>query len=238
MPLRIVETLLSWIFPVRCEICGRTLPSHPASGVCGPCEAQIPFIPGPHCALCGRALRVGAQRCSECWGKSFHFDRAYACTPYEGKVKELLHAYKFNGRKYLRHFFVNLMGKFMSSYMNGHRFDALASVPLDRDKKNTRGFNQSGYLSAGLSVRLGLPDLSRSLVRRKSAQPQHRASKAARKENVKDCFRVRRREGFQMKKILLVDDILTTGQTASECARAMKQAGASSVTVLACARGI
>lgn len=238
MPSAIVESLLSIVFPARCELCQEAVPAYPASGVCAGCRAEIRLIPGPHCVSCGRTLKTNTRQCSACHGKSFHFDRAFACAPYEGKMKELLHIYKFNGRKYLKYFFAGLLEQFVSIHLKPHAFDALASVPMDKHKKNSRGFNQSELLSAELGSRTGLPDLSAALARKKSPHPQHLMAKAAREQNVKGSFTVKHKPDISMKNILLVDDILTTGQTASECARTMKEAGASSVTVLACARGI
>src|SRR3989338_5716719 len=238
MPAPWVESLLSLAFPAACEICGAPAPVYPVTGVCGRCESGIVLIPGPHCVSCGRGLKTETDRCSECWDKHFHFDRAFSCTPYEGKMKKLLHTYKFEGQKYLKHYFLKIMQKFMEVSMDDLAWDAVAAVPLDPAKKRARGFNQSELLSAGISAWRRLPDLSKHLKRRYAHEPQHRMAKSAREQNVKGCFTVTNAEAFKLKRILLVDDILTTGQTTSECARTLKESGASSVIVLACARGI
>lgn len=238
MPAQFVESLLSLAFPVVCEICGESAPVCPPTGVCESCESGIQWIPGPHCVSCGRTLKAEMKACAECSGKVFYFDRAFACARYQDGIKELLHAYKFNGQKHLKRFFIETMRQFIITHLKEFTFDAVVAVPLDTVQERKRGFNQSSLLSAGLSAFLRVPDLSRFLRRKYSHEPQHRMGKFERERNVRDCFHVSDAEKFVSKNILLIDDILTTGQTVSECARALKQSGAREVTALACARGI
>lgn len=238
MPARIVESVLSLVFPSVCELCDEPVAASPPAGICKACEGQIHLIPGPHCRLCGRLLKMPVDCCAQCVGKTFGFDRAYACAVYEGSLKELIHAYKFNGRKHLKHYFAGLLTKFIEAELDGCLFDAVVSVPLDAQKKMSRGFNQSALLSAELGRRLRIPDFSGYVFRSPSLKPQHRVGKAERRENVRGCFTVSTGHPLTAKKLLLIDDVLTTGLTASECAWTLKRAGASSVTVLACARGV
>src|SRR3989338_3995597 len=128
MPAEFLESLLSLAFPVVCEICGEPASITPPSGVCGICESEIKLIPGPHCVSCGRTLKTQVDRCSECWDKHFHFDRAFACAPYEGHMKELLHAYKFNGRKYLKNFFIRIMRRFLTDHEASLEWEAVAEI--------------------------------------------------------------------------------------------------------------
>ena len=231
------ETASSIIFPVECETCKAVLSPLPPLGVCARCESEIKILRAPHCATCGRTLANDGPKCAECYNESFHFDRAFACALYEGKMKELLHAYKFGRRKYLKNFFLKIMSQFVHAYVKTEHFDAVAAVPIDPKKKRERGFNQSELLSKKLAARLKLPHASRGLSRTRSSSPQSLLSKQDRKQNVQGCFLVKAKESFREKRVLLIDDILTTGQTASECARILKEAGARSVTLLACARG-
>lgn len=234
----VLEIASSLIFPLECETCKAVLPPLPPVGICARCESEIRLITPPHCASCGRTLKGSGPRCAECLEEVFHFDRAYACAPYEGQMKELLHAYKFGGRKYLANFFIKLMARFAENHLNKADHDAILPVPVDAEKKRERGFNQSGLISTALSKRLALPHLSRSLKRVKSPSPQSLLPKEDRRSNIAGCFSVKDEAAIRGKQLLLVDDILTTGYTASEAAHALKNAGARSVTVLACARGL
>lgn len=234
----LVESVLSLVFPAPCEICGAARTSLGTPGVCEKCFTEIRLIEPPHCARCGRTLKTSSGRCGECGSESFHFDRAFACTWYDGPIQKLLHLYKFGRRKSLRRFLTALMRQFIEHHVNPADFDAVIAVPLDRARKNSRGFNQSELLSKTLAGAFKKKHLHHSVLRRRRAPtPQSSLTKAGRRENVRDAFSVRKTGAVQSQKLLLVDDILTTGQTASECARALKQAGARSVTVLAFARG-
>ncbi len=225
------------IFPRSCEICSSVLPaSNP--GLCRACESNLRWIRAPHCVACGRTVTAENQRCAECASEHFHFDRAYACVYYEEPVKKLLHLYKFGGRKVLKNFFSGVMDCFIREHFRHMLFDVVVSVPLDKKKERERGFNQSRLLSAHVSRQLGLTEATDKLRRRETTAPQSRLGKAERRRNVKGCFEVLDLGFFRLKKILLVDDILTTGQTASECAHALKNAGAAWITALACARGV
>jgi ComF family protein len=237
--LKIITEILLWpFFPTQCETCSKPISPFPPSGVCGRCEGEIKRLRPPYCALCGRPVQNEGARCASCLEENFAFDRAFACALYEGKMKELIHRYKFDGRHYLRHFFSRLMLSFIQNHLRERSYETLAAVPMDRAKKQTRGFNQSELLSARLAKTLGLPEASHSLRRRGRILPQSLLAKKDRKTNAQGSFEVTDQKYFDGKNVLLIDDILTTGHTASECAGVLKKAGARSVEVLACARGL
>jgi ComF family protein len=228
--------LLSLVFPNVCESCAAVVPPS-SNGVCALCAARIRLIAPPHCARCGRTLRADGATCGDCGAETFHFDRAFACVYYEGKVKELLRAYKFGGRKTLLGFFTRVMARFIDASMREARFDTVIAVPLDRQKESERGFNQARPLAVAVAKKLALPHDLRALKRTRSTTPQSTLGKKDRLVNIRGRFFVKPGHTLGGRRVLLVDDVLTTGQTASECARVLKEAGASSVTVLALARG-
>ena len=233
----LAKNVAALVFPPECEVCHATRPPSPSSGVCARCESGIRWLEPPFCVSCGRSLRFEGIKCAACEGESFHYDRAFACAFYEGTMRELIHAYKFGGRKYLKNFFASRLERFIGRHLSERPFDAVAAVPMDPQKKRSRGFNQSELLSAPIAAALKIPDVSKELTRKKSDSPQALLAKTDRKTNVKNRFAVKNTADFKTKNVLLIDDILTTGHTASECAKALKNAGAASVTVLVCARG-
>ncbi len=235
---RLSEFAISLFFPSVCETCGSAVPSSPTSGVCARCASEIKLTQAPFCVSCGRTLLTDGQKCGECADETFHHDRAFACALYEGKMKELLQAYKFKRRKHLKNTFAKIMMEFAESHLTEKNYDCVLAVPLDQKKHGERGFNQSELLSKTLARNLKLEHTSGSLVREKSNRMQSLLTKPERKKNVAGCFKTKGTDYFQKKNVLLVDDIFTTGQTASECAKVLKKAGAHSVTVLALARGI
>lgn len=234
---RFCSAFLSLFFPVRCEACGVALAAENAAGLCDICQSQVRWLKPPFCSGCGRSSFYGQTRCAHCRWQSPAYDAAYACAAYDGHMKTLLHRYKFGRRRSLKNYLAAILAAFAARYLAQRRFDAVVAVPLDAAKIKKRGFNQSQLLSQRLAATLGIPDKSSSLKRLKSASDQARLSKRQRRMNIRGCFYASQRATFADARVLLVDDVLTTGHTASDCARALKEAGAESVTVLACARG-
>ena len=231
------QTFLSLIFPVSCELCAALLPAGGVQGVCRNCQSAITLIPSPWCAGCGRHASQDGERCGHCKDEKFHFDRAYACVYYDENMKKLLHAFKFERRRFLLPFFTDLMQSFLERSLPQSSWDLVVPVPMDGPHELERGFSQARLLSAALVKKSGIPHAPRALGC-KAGVLQSSLRKPQRKRNAERRFFVKNTAGILSSRVLLVDDILTTGQTASACAKALKKAGAKTVTVLALARGI
>ena len=234
----ISEAVFSLVFPVSCELCGTLLPSGGALGVCRNCQNSIPLIAPPWCAGCGRNVLKGEALCAHCRNEHFHFDRAFACVYYDEKMKKLLHAFKFERRRSLLPFFKELFERFSQQYLPQAPWNLVVPVPMDEAHERERGFNQARLFSAMIAKKSGKAHAPQALSCRKAGSLQSSLSKSERKKNAADRFFVQKTEGIASAHILLVDDILTTGQTASACAKTLKAAGARTVSVLALARGI
>ena len=226
----------SLLFPLDCETCGKSL-SLSDRGICASCSNQISWIKAPFCSICSRPLTLNLSKCADCHHEHFYFRKAWAAARYEGKMKELLQAYKFSKRKSLHSFLGEALSKHFSTCMKNERFDFILPVPLPAEREKERGFNQARLLSSYLSSSLGISHAPQFLKRNKSAQAQSLLTKKGRRINIRGCFYVEN-SPFSGKDLLLIDDILTTGQTASECSKVLLEAGAKSVSVLACARGV
>ena len=234
MLLECLEDASSLIFPVQCETCHTPLAPLPPSGVCADCLSEIRLFKPPFCPRCGRTASTESGTCGFCAQEKFHFDRAYACASYEGKMKVLLGRYKFEGRKYLRHFFSRLLTEFFEAHLLRETLSLIAAAPPDAGRHNERGFDQTALLAQALGQRTGIR-FSHDLLRRDlSGSPQSLLGRSGRRANVRGLFRAE--ADLRGENILLLDDILTTGQTASECARILKEKGAGRVVLLACAR--
>src|SRR3989338_3186105 len=197
---RLRNVAFSLLFPPECEACGGALSWQADTALCPPCESAIRWIRPPHCPFCGRTCSGDASRCGECAGTGDpclpagrrmgrpYFDRAYACTAYEGPVKELLHAFKFERRKSLGRYLADILSRFVSKH--SLEADAVMAVPLDPQKQRQRGFNQSEVLSARLSRALHIPHISGRLKRREGRQTQSGLAKHERQINVEGAFEV------------------------------------------------
>ena len=169
-------------------------------------------------------------RCMLCRSGRRGFDEAFCYGAYEGTLRKLIHLFKYGGIRRLARPLGALLG---DALPRDRQFDVVTAVPLHWRRRWQRGFNQSELLGKAIARTRGIPAVN-VLRRRSATRAQAGLSNAQRRENVAGAFRARRRvNGLR---ILLVDDVMTTGATAGACARALKQAGARSVSLLSLAR--
>jgi ComF family protein len=182
-----------------------------------PFQNPFPLNADGRCALCRAGLR--------------NFDQAYCYGAYEGTLRELIHLFKYSRMKPL----AGPLGKMLVLALpRDQRFDAVVAVPLHWRRKWDRGFNQSDLLARSVARSWGIP-LVHPVRRRKATRVQAGLSNTRRRENVSGAF-VAKRASVRGLRLLLVDDVMTTGATASACAGVLKRAGAASVTLLTLAR--
>jgi len=230
--------LLDFLYPLHCTLCGVKV-SPERGELCEPCLDAFPQNEPPFCPFCGegRLSRPDPVVCLSCFGRPFVFDRAWSAILYEGAARDCLHHFKYRERALLSKPLGGLLIQFAGGHLPMESFDALLPVPLSRRREMERGYNQSFLLARGLTEAFHLPLLKKCLIRRRDTPSQITLSKEERFRNVKGAFLVRRTSPLGGKRLLLVDDILTTGATANACAAALKEAGAASVSVLTLARG-
>ncbi len=229
--------MFTLVFPDDCRICGKTLKEISRVPVCAGClSAPQPFVAEHFCSRCHAPFLNASPldeegRCALCRLGASGFDRAYAFGEYGGTLRKLIHLFKYDGMKPL----ANRLGMMLASALpRDEAFDAIVPMPLHWRRRLVRGFNQSDLLAQFLSKRLNAP-VVRALTRRKHTQPQAGLTNAQRRTNVAHAFRTNGRK-LQDLRVLLVDDVLTTGATAAAAAHVLKRADASRVTVLAVAR--
>lgn len=222
------EALLGTLFPARCVFCGAVVPRGQAT--CPACAAAAARVEGPLCPRCGR----GRAFC-RCRGRRFAFFAVAAPFYYEGVVRQGVARFKFHGRRAAAAGFAGLsLPAIHSVFADAPVFDAVTSVPLSRAGLARRGYNQSALFARALAGRLGLP-YAELLAKPVDVRPQHTCDAEERWGNVFGAFVPK---GEVRGRLLLADDILTTGATLHECARMLRLAGASDVgcAVIACVR--
>ncbi|MGC8793004.1 MAG: phosphoribosyltransferase family protein [Bryobacteraceae bacterium] len=229
---------LSLLFPDECRVCGRPLWRASRIPVCDACLRPPEPLSAEHfCACCrtpflNRAPLDGDGLCALCRRGLNGFDAAYSWGAYEGRLRELIHLFKYGGVRPLG----RVLGEWIALAMpREERFDAIVPVPLHWRRRWRRGFNQSEVLASAIARRYGTK-VSRVLRRVRATASQAGLKHSARRANVAGAFRVRRGASLPGLRVLLVDDVMTTGATASACARALKEAGARYVAVLTLAR--
>jgi ComF family protein len=225
---RLRDFALDFVFPPRCAACGRG-----GTFLHDACAAAMaPAVP-PRCAWCWDVS--GTERCPECARRPPAFDGLRSLYVMAGAAREAVHALKYRGHAATG----GPMGKLMAAHARalGLEADLVAAVPLVGRRRRLRGYNQSEVLARVVASALGLPFDASALRRVRSSPPQARAATSEeRRRNVDGAFvavasRVARR------RVLLIDDVATTGATLDACACALKQAGAREVWCLTWARG-
>lgn len=248
---------LDLLFPALCSLCRTKLGPGRRDPLCGGCWGAIERIGPPMCDRCGHpfltfpapaasdeslpptgqdlvsASPPASALCAACIADPPAFDWARAAAPYAGTVRDALHAFKFDGRRALAGPLAELLVEQCAGRLPG-AVDALVPVPLAPDREHARGFNQAALLAGRVAPALGAPVRVRWLTRVRPTPPQTELTGRERRTNVRDAFRAD--AAVAGRRVLLVDDILTTGATAGECARALRTRGAREVGVLAVAR--
>ena len=234
----ITSALLDFLFPPLCHICRSFIPDAAELHICPVCRERLPLVISPHCTVCGIPFAgVGDDHtCGQCLTHPPHFDCARAHLLYEGAARDMIHSFKYQHRTHLRRPLALLALEGLTGFIKELAPDAIIPVPLHRSRLRNRGFNQAVLLGDIFSARLSIPMLPNGLVRNRQTEPQIELSADERRNNVKGAFTPARPADITGKRLLLLDDVMTTGSTVDECAKELKRAGASCVIVITVAR--
>ena len=225
----LARVTLDLVFPPRCALCGRH-----GLALCEECTGALPRADPPRCPRCWspKRSRWGCRRCEE---QPLALEGLRSPYVFRQGARELVHALKYS------HYFAlaSPMGELMAEYLQGANLPAevLVPVPLHSRRQRVRGYNQSSRLAREVSMAVDLPLAAEALVRRRDTPPQARAAEAgARRGNVAGAFDCPP-GAVAGRRVVLVDDVTTTGATLDACARALlTEGGASSVWALTFAR--
>lgn len=230
--------LVSLVYPASCAICAATI--EPGEQLCDLCAEEAPRLRAPFCSRCSQPFPgaiTDCFTCANCADRVLHFDAAISAYRSRGVVRKIMHDFKYGGQIHLRH----PLGRWLCATLDdprlaGRHFDCIVPVPLHPARQRERGFNQAELLARLLGRHGGVP-VRPLLQRMRYTTTQTRFDRAQRIENLAGAFRLRRGGVVQELRVLLVDDVLTTGSTLSECAAVLKKAGAYSVHAATAARG-
>jgi len=224
----LLDHILNLLFPVTCTVCHAPVLERRWGGACPECwSSLIPLAP-PFCPKCGEPAPAIEGLCGPCLRGDHHFDFARSALLFTHTLREIIHHLKYSDRVSL----AKPLGDILKECLQKEKFqgDAVVPVPLHRSRERIRGFNQAELIA----MRTGLPILNRILRRRKNTPSQTGLTRSERKRNLAGAFELRR--DVHGRKIILVDDVYTTGSTMNEIARTLKHGGAERVEVLTVAR--
>ena len=238
----ILRRILDFIFPASCSYCRSPVGDSSVPYFCSDCWADFSLITGPVCPCCGNPyaslealIHSPDHECGACRLRPPKYDQALSVGYFEGALREAIHQFKYRPCRSL--------GKPLSDWMARNvkvisGIDVIMPVPLHTKRLRQRGFNQALLLAHQMSEVNAIPLSYDNLVRIRPTRPQVELSGEERIRNVSGAFSVNHSGEIKDKRVLLVDDVFTTGATMNECASVLRRAGAEGVTALTLARAV
>ncbi len=232
-----LQSLISLFYPPFCLQCRAAI--EPNQFLCENCEPSALRIRPPFCQACSEPFDGAISStfaCANCANRTLHFETAVSAYRSRGVVRRAVHELKYDEQIQLRH----LVGSWLDAALDddrlaGRTFDLIVPVPLHSARRRERGFNQAEVLARIVAARRSIP-CQPALKRVRYTTTQTAFDRTERMKNLHDAFRLRKKADVRDLHVLLIDDVLTTGATLSECARVLKAAGAASVCAATAAR--
>lgn len=232
------QALLNLALPPRCHLCHRFIPDAGPVHLCPDCRNNLPLLSSPCCSICGRPFDGSGDDhpCGVCLQHPPPWESSRSALVYDGGCRELIHAFKYRQRFHLRRSLALLTAELLAPFATSLGADLLVPVPLHPSRLRKRGFNQALLLAELLSSAWQLPLLRQGLQRTRSTTPQSELSADQRATNLRNAFTVPDNRTIRGKRVLLVDDVFTTGATLAGCSHCLLKAGANAVCCVTVAR--
>ncbi len=222
--------MIEQLFPGRCGVCDGLIKGN--DGVCETCRRSLPYVGDRICMKCGKPVSEDVEYCSDCrkWERCFHSGRAVFL--YDEKMREAMGRFKYQGRCEYASFYGEQIVKCLGEQIRRWNVQALIPVPLHDARRRRRGYNQAELLAVEVGKRLNIPVLSDYVTREKKTAPQKELDFKERNRNLAKAFQVskeQRRLYPHLKRVIIIDDIYTTGSTVHNCTKCLLDAGISLV---------
>ncbi len=236
-----MKSIIDLIYPknIYCICCGAIIDNKSKYSICDKCIRKIHWIEDKFCEKCGRIIERDYvdTRCKDCKSKAHQFNQGYVCTKYGLYERVLMMDYKYGDKAYIGKILAEIMAERIA--VETLEVDLIIPVPIHASRKKKRGYNQAEILSKEIGRKLGKRNLNTAVIRTKKTKPMKSLNVNEREENVMKAFQIRGRyrEDLIGKKVLLIDDIYTTGSTANSLSRLLVEEGVKEVNVLTFAAG-
>ena len=233
------RSALNLIYPMRCVVCRADLDPEGALYLCPEHRRGIRFIEESFCSVCGKKLYTLPEDdlvCSNCREVKRYFDHGYTVAIYEEAMQALIHDFKYRGKEFLKYVLQRMVYDGVLRHVNYGDIDLIVPVPLHWRRYMKRGFNQAFEPFRLTSKKLCIPVMVRNFRRIRHTKLQVRVPAKERLANIKGAFQVMNPDSLRGKRVMLVDDVLTTSATVNECARILKKAKVKEVTVVTLAQ--
>lgn len=215
-----LEKILEYIYPPTCGVCGKICKEY----ICNKCRIKL------------RKYEIKNNHVIKIGNKEKHFDELLCIFKYEDIIRDIIIKYKFQNKPYLYKTFSKIILKNEKTCGFLEKYDIIIPVPISKKRKHERGYNQTQLIAKEIAKILNIKLGNNILIKERDTKAQSELSKKERAINIKDVFKITDYKTIKNMKILIFDDIYTTGSTANECARVLKEAGAQKVGVLTIAK--
>ena len=221
------EKFLDVLCPSTCPMCDRILPK--GKRKCTMCDSKLVFIFEPKSKKCGKELEDDTREyCVDCSVKKHYFKTGIAAFKYDKMVSKSIYKFKYHNRRGYARFYGEVISKVYGRQILQWNCDVIIPIPIHNKRRVKRGYNQAELIGRNLGEKLNIPIDVKYLFRVENTRPMKELDKTARKKNVEKAFKIYK-SVVKYKKIILVDDIYTTGSTIDACAKALLEAGAAEV---------
>ena len=215
------------ICPMTCPMCDRILEKN--QKICTECERKLVYIFEPKCKKCGKELDDEEKEyCFDCRVKKHYFKTGIAAFKYNNMISKSIYKFKYHNRRSYATFYGDAISKVYGKEILRWNCDVIIPVPIHNKRRIKRGYNQAELIAVELGKRLNIYVDSKYLFRVSNTRPMKELDKTNRKKNVEKAFKIYKNV-VKYKKIILVDDIYTTGSTLDACSKVLLEAGASEI---------
>lgn len=236
-----LDTGLGILYPEVCQVCGRDRAQAAEGFVCVACWQNVRFIKPPFCEHCGLPYEGDITtkfECANCRELELHFSRARSAVEINDLTRNVIHRYKYQHALWFEPFLADLLVRQAAPELAREKWDMIVPVPLHPARRREREFNQAERLGARLSKASGLPMNTKLLRRVEATGTQTHLNRKQRAANMQNAFAMQRETRLKGARVVVLDDVFTTGATTSACAKVLLAAGAAEVCVWTVARGI
>lgn len=228
---KVLQKMLALLYPYTCPICGKV--PKKVNGkyerICPECTGKLHYIHSPRCLVCGKPVdSYETELCFDCSRREHLFTQGTGVWTYTDEIKNSIYDFKYHNRRINRYFYAEEIIRNCGNVMRNWNADALIPVPLHADRYRKRGYNQAELIAELVGKWMGIPVDAGVLYRTKKTVPQKELDDRQRNNNVKNAFKMSNNI-VKYKKIILIDDIYTTGTTMDACAEALLAAGVEKV---------
>ena len=215
---KFLKAMINMIFPPVCGVCGKI----DNKGICNKCFLKL--------------MALAENRIMDQWETEKNFHQLIYIFKYEGMIRKIILDYKFNEKSYIYETFVNFILKDEKIFEKLQTYDTIIPVPISKTRMKERGYNQSFLIAKALGNKLNIHIETNCLIKTKNVIEQSKLNREERKQNIQNVYELKNKQILNNRKILLIDDIYTTGNTINECSKILKQANPKRIDVLVLAK--